>query len=202
MLSFKNVGLIMLATVSTVSMAGPATDVEINSVKNIPKLESGVTYKNGVVTWVGPFEYGELMTFEVLTEGKRVNKIRFDSNGGRATVGDKMAEFVKNNNVEVEILRFCDSACTTVAINSPKLSGPGILGFHLSYLPEPSGDMIGDIGYMLLSERIKDDNASYIKMWKDNPYLTDSDIELILSESNMDVTIDYSVEYLNSNLKK
>lgn len=161
-------------------------------------LEHGLNYNehSQTLTWVGQINHLEYAKFSILGwNEKPIKRLIIRSGGGMTRVAWAMADFVKKNNVIVEVAKQCDSACALIALSSPKIEGWGTIGFHLPYLVPKVGtyETEEDFAYRIALLRIEEDVKQTIEFYKENKYVSDDLLSKIMNETSPNVLIDINV---------
>jgi len=167
--------------------------------------EGGVEYDNETKTiiWEGSIDKVNNYVFEIMVDMFPVEKLVLKrSRGGLTDIGFTLGDWIEDKAIPVEIVDFCGSACANAAIKTPKLSGDGALFFHLAYL-QPATDTAtkNNPGYQLGLSSVNNSNKYLVDMWRNNPYMTDSLVEEIISHSNNTKLIKLPISVANENKK-
>lgn len=167
----------------------------------LEEVDMGLFYDadTHTLTLAGQINHLEWAKFQMLGwDEEPIERFVIRSGGGMTRIGWAFAEFVRKNNVIVEVANQCDSACTLIALSAPKIEGHGTLGFHLPYLVPQAGADTTDVGYQMAMAGIEGDINDAINFFENSKYIDDALLERIKTETSADILIDIDVrEFTN-----
>ena len=114
---------------------------------------------NGLVYYCGPIDDDAMDRIAITYRSRKFVKLLITSDGGMFDKGISIGRFVRDNNIKVEVIDRCKSACALIAIGDPHFVGT--VHFHAPYVATPERDQTIADGFMVARARSR--MAEYVK---------------------------------------